>query len=213
LAAEPTPAPLDATTAAASPHAASPGDHSPRCLLRTDGRFHAWMQAAAVAVLSVLMLAIPQGEIAALSEAERTAGPWLSMAAVAAGMIAQLALHEGAHALVFRLAGLRVEVGALVRRGVPLGAYCRSRGPVPCPAMLASLLAPQIAVPAVLLPLGAALGRGALALAMLLCAFNVAGSVGDAAFLAAILRRPAAAGYLDREDGLFAIDRRGACPP
>jgi len=66
--------------------------------------------------------------------------------------------------------------------------------------MVASLLAPQVLVPAVLLPPGIA--RGQAPLAVLLCVLNVAGSVGDDAFLAAVQLRPAAA-YLDQAHGLY----------
>jgi hypothetical protein len=91
-------------------------------------------------------------------------------------VVAETALHEAGHALVFRIAGLRTACGVLTRRGVPLGAYCRPQGRVPRPVMLASLMAPQVVVPALLLPLGAALGEWPLA--VLLRVLNVAGSAG-----------------------------------
>ena len=208
---DPTAAAPDAAPPAAQPPAARadvPAAEEPRCVLRTDGRFHALMQGVAVAVLAAFALAAPRGAVATLCSAARATGPGLWLATLVAGVVAETALHEAGHALVFRIAGLRTACGVLTRRGVPLGAYCRPQGRVPRPVMLASLLAPQVAVPAVLLPLGAALGEWPLA--VLLCVFNVAGSVGDAAFLGAILTRPAAAAYLDVDDGLFAAGERTA---
>lgn len=198
-----------ATTAASTPGAAPP-----RCVLRTDGRFHVLMQFAAAAVLCAFALLFPRGAAATLGGAMRWLPPLLWLPVFVAGMVLETALHEAAHGLVLRLAGVRVGFGVLVRRHIPLGAYCRPHGPVPRRAMLASLAAPQVLVPAVLLPLGTALGRGPLSLAVLYCVLNVAGSVGDAAFLGAILARPAAAAYTDEDEGLFAAgDGSQSGPP
>ena len=193
----------------ASPPAAAPTvPPPPRCILRTDGRFHALMQFAATAVLCAFPLLFPRSAAATLDGATHRLTPMLWLPVFLAGMALETALHEVAHGMAFRLAGVRVNFGVLMRRHIPLGAYCRPHGPVPRHVMLASLVAPQVLVPAVLLPLGGALGLGPLA--ELLCALNVAGSVGDAAFLAAILARPAAAAYTDGEDGVFAAEGAAA---
>ena len=159
---DPTPAPPDAATPAAQPpnaRADVPAAEEPRCVLPTDGPFHALMRGVALAVLAALALAALRVAVATLYSAARATGPGLWLATLVAGVVAETALHEAGHALAFRLAGLRTPCGVLTRRGVPLGAYCRPLARVPRLVMLASLLAPQVVVPAILLPLGAASGR------------------------------------------------------
>ena len=174
----------------------------PTMILRTDNRFHVAMLGASLAIVAALVAMFPRGTLWMLAGTVRAVSPTAWLVVAMAGLMVSVMLHEGAHAAVFRATGTPVSFGVLVRwRVVPLGAYCRPRGPVPHRAMVASLLAPQVVVPAVLLPIGAAVGQ--LPWAVLFCAANVIGGVGDGTFLAAILMRPAAA-YLDIDEGLAA---------
>ena len=113
-------------------------------------------------------------QLAVLCEAARATRPGLWLAALVAGVMAETALHEAGHA--WCSASLACGRPAACRCAAPLGASCRPLERVPRPVMLASLMAPQVVVPALLLPLGAALGEWPLA--VLLRVLNVAGSAG-----------------------------------
>ena len=78
---------MDAGSTAAPPDASA--GEAPRCILRTDGRFHALMQVAATAVLVVFALLFPPpGGVAAMYGAVRATGLGLWLATFMAGMVA-----------------------------------------------------------------------------------------------------------------------------
>lgn len=121
---------------------------------------------------------------------------WL--AALVAGSLVALPVHELVHALAFKLLVPGVRVGFGFKDAY---LYTTINGAVvPRAAELAALLAPAVFVTAALA--AAALARFCPALAVLLATTHLSGCVGDLLMAHAILREPACTHVRDTEFGI-----------
>ena len=119
-------------------------------------------------------------------------------AALIAGSLAALPVHELVHAAAFKLLVPGVRVGFGFKDAF---LYTTVNGAVvPRSAELAALLAPAVVVTAALV--AAALAHSCLALAVLLAATHLSGCVGDLLMAHAILREPACTHVRDTEFGI-----------
>ena len=103
-----------------------------------------------------------------------------------------------------RLGGIGVKYGMRLWHGLPLAAYCQPEAPIPRAAMVSSLIAPQILVPAMAVFLGM-LWPAFSVFVIPLIAINALGGIGDLLALVAILRSPYAM-FIDKPDGLWATN-------
>lgn len=150
-------------------------------------------------VLSLGMLAAGLAVSALVLVGEKGAELGLSwFAALIAGSLAALPVHELVHAAAFKLLVPGVRVGFGLKDAF---LYTTINGAiVPRSAELAALLAPTFVVTAALV--AAAVARSCPALAVLLAAAHLSGCVGDLLMAYAILREPACTHVRDTEFGI-----------
>lgn len=154
-------------------------------------------QKMVVLSLGLLAAGLAASALVLVGEKGSELGPsWL--AALIAGLLAALPVHELVHAAAFKLLVPGVRVGFGFKDAF---LYTTVNGSVvPRAAELAALLAPSVVVTAALVAV--ALAHSCSALAVLLAATHLSGCVGDLLMAHAILREPACTHVRDTEFGI-----------
>lgn len=166
----------------------------------SDGAMQARLLRWSVGLFVASLAAVVAVGVATGGDGGSATTPWW-WAALGAGALVPLPVHELVHAAAFRLAspGCRVSFG---REGAFL--YTRAEGAVvPRRRMVAVLLAPAVVLTAALVAAGAALGvptLGALA-----AATHLSGCAGDAVMVLEISREPACTHVRDTATGVILL--------